>query len=143
MDREIAEDEIALDPLILSVDTRVIAESNGVANVTVRSPEGPVTRSRSIVLRFDGSATEGTDYRVSSTELRFNEGENKVSTEIIAISDQLIEGRESIIITAIEIYPEEGIRGRELVGSPQTLTIVDDDMATWSLSVAPDIHRGR
>ena len=139
----ISEGGAIFDPLTLAIDMSKtdIAEAGGTATVRVlrvHSSGDRVDRSKVIELRFGGSATEGTDYRVSSTELRLSEGENEVSTEITAISDHLIEGRESIIITAIEINPEVGIRERELVGSPQTLTIVDDDMATWSLSVDRD-----
>ena len=53
-----------------------------------------------------------------------------VSTTIVAKPDDLVEGDETIIITAST--------NGEAVGAAQTVTIRDDDMATWSLSVDRD-----
>ena len=130
---EISEDDITMDPLALSPSvSNVIAEEKGVATLMVdRSTGDDASSDRTVKLTLGGNAIQGTDYRVLSEELTIIKGRSSVSADIVeAMQDKLVEGNETIVITAWE--------NNEEVGSVE-FTIEDDDMAAWSLGVPSSI----
>ena len=118
----------------LSVDRDYIEEVSGPpgrAQITVSTGSTTFDSDQTITLALgtNGTASEGDDYSVTSRTLTLVAGQATVSTTIVAKPDDLVEGDETIIITAST--------NGEAVGAAQTVTIRDDDMATWSLSVDP------
>ena len=116
----------------LGVDRASIEEDGGRAEITVSTGSATFDSDQTITLALgtNGTASEGDDYSVTSRTLTLVAGQATVSTTIVAKPDDLVEDDETIIITAST--------NGEAVGAAQTVTIRDDDMATWSLSVDRD-----
>ena len=126
----IVDDDMAT--LALSVDQSSIAEAGGVATVTVSAAGGTFATDRTVDLSFGGTATEGTDYAVSSSQLLLLAGASSVTATVTAVPDDVAEGNETVAITGtvVSSASDDGT-----VLGPVTVTIVDDDMATLALSV--------
>ena len=120
-------DAVALE---LAVAPSTMAEASGEATVTVRALVATFAEDRTILLTLGGTASKGKDYTVGSEKLTLRAGQDSVSTMLRAVPDEMIEGAETIVVTATT-------PGGEQVGTAQTVTIVDDDAAVFDLSVAP------
>ena len=120
-------DAVALE---LAVAPSAMAEASGEATVTVRALVAAFAEDRTIRLTLGGTASKGKDYTVGSEKLTLRAGQDSVSTTLRAVPDAMIEGAETIVVTATT-------PGGEQVGTAQTVTIVDDDAAVFDLSVAP------
>ena len=107
----------------LNVDSSSIAEAEGSAAITVSTGGTTFDSDQTITLALgtNGTASEGDDYSVTSRTLTLVAGQATVSTTIVAKPDDLVEGDETIIITAST--------NGEAVGAAQTVTIRDDDEA--------------
>ena len=135
----IRDDDMVAWSLSVSPDVP-ITENGGRAEVTVKTGGVEFEGDREITLALgtSGTATEGDDYSVTPVTSRtpltltLEAGDDTVSTTIEAIPDDIVEGDETIVITA---STEDG----DAVGDAQTITIRDDDMVAWSLSVSPDV----
>ena len=117
----------------LSVDRDYIEEVSGPpgrAQITVSTGSTTFDSDQTITLALgtNGTASEGDDYSVNPGRNACGGTGHGIAT-IIATPDDLVEGDETIIITAST--------NGEAVSIAQTVTIRDDDMATWSLSVDP------
>ena len=116
----------------LSVAPVSIAEaSESSATVSVSSGGVTFTSARTISLGFRGSATENTDYTVTTRTLTLAVGQDEVSTTVVALDDDVSDAGERILVRATL----DGAR----IGARQTITIADDDEAAGgiALGVAP------
>ena len=105
-----------------------INEDGGSAEITVGTGGATFDSNQTITLSFSGTASDGTDYSVRGTNytaatktLILPVGASSASATIDAIQDDIVEGNETIVVSA----SSDG----EAVGSAQTLTIEDDDQA--------------
>ena len=106
----------------LSVAPTSIVEASGSATVTVSTGGVTFNSDQAITLSVaqGSTASAGEDFEQLQT-LTLVAGANTVSTTIEAIQDDIVEGDETIVVSA----SSDG----EAVGSSQTLTIEDDDQA--------------
>ena len=84
--------------------------------LVVRS-DGPVDEEQRVTLTFGGTATKGEDYRTGST-LSISVGGISVGRNLTPLDDDLVEGDETIEITAWHY-------GRDI--GTETITIIDDE----------------
>ena len=108
----------------VSVSAASIAENGGTSTFTVAVNTAFATDQTFVLDYNDGTAsTSGTlaggDFRLASTSLTLRAGETSVSTTVFAIDDRNEDDNETILISAFH----NGI----LVGTQQTITIIDDD----------------
>ena len=104
--------------LTLLVAPTMILESGGMATVTVATADNTaVTADLTVALALAGTATEGTDYSIASKTLTLANGQSSVTTTITAMTDDVTEGDETVLVTATT--------GTTTIGSQQTVTIKD------------------
>ena len=115
-------------PLTVTVGSQTIGEGES-TTVTVRSAT-PVPTALTITLELDGTATgAGTDYIVVPSSITIAASGTTGTATVTAVQDTLVEtGGETISITAKN--------GNTLIGVV-LITIADDDLASFSLSVDP------
>jgi len=104
--------------LALTVDHDTIAEAGGAATVTVSTGEATFATDQAITLFLTGTATEGQDYDAVTKELILAAQATSVSTRVTAVDDTVVEGDETITITARH--------GGVPVGETMTITIASD-----------------
>ena len=105
----------------LSVDNLAIPEAAGVANVTATLS---VVQTADVVvdLGVTGTATTGTDYTISATQLTIPAGSTTAAATVTAVQDTDVEVNESIIVDIV------AVTGAVEAGVQQvTITIGDDD----------------
>jgi hypothetical protein len=120
-----------------------VVESAGVATVTVtRNTTANIVESvdytTTELAAGTGHATAGTDYTTSSGTITFGAGENSKSFQVPVLDDSLFEGDETLGLTLSNpqnltnplLQPTLGPNN----ATPATLTIVDDDVSTFSFS---------
>ena len=110
----------------LAVKPAAIAEAAGTATLTVSS-DLAFAADQSIALATSGSATPGDDYTLDAESLTLPAGETKVSTTVTAVDDILVEGNETVVVTASHDGDE----------ASATITITDDDTAAFTVAVNP------
>ena len=121
-------DDDGAPTLSIAVDPASIAEAAGTSTVTV-STGTAFTTDQTIALTLGGTATQTTDYTLSSASLTLTAGETSVTTTVTAVQDTIDEPDETVIVTAAN--------GSTAIGSA-TVTITDDDDApTLSIAVDP------
>ena len=116
-----------------------IAEAAGGATLTVSTGGIPFAEDQTIVLDLSGgTATAGEDFRLSDSggtylsapyELTLPAGATSVTATLGAANDMVVENDETIVIVA----RHDGAQ----IGETQTVTIADDDEATWTVSTVP------
>ena len=87
------------------------------ASLLVLRSDGPVDEEQRVTLTFGGTATKGEDYRTGST-LSISVGGISVGRNLTPLDDDLVEGDETIEITASHY-------GRDI--GTETITIIDDE----------------
>ena len=103
----------------LTMSATTVPEASGRTTVTASTGGATFSAAQTIILSLSGTATKGVDYLVGSENLTLSASQTIVTTTITAVDDQVVEGGETILVTA-------RLRGRT-VGTPLTLTLVDDD----------------
>ena len=108
----------------VSVSAASIAENGGASTFTVAVNTAFATDQTILLDYNEGTAsTSGTlaggDFRLASTSLTLRAGETSVSTTVFAIDDRNDDDDETILISAIH--------NGSVVGTRQTITIIDDD----------------
>ncbi len=104
---------------LLEESDRTLLENGGENEhslLVVRS-DGPVDEEQRVTLTFGGTATKGEDYRTEST-LSISVGGISVGRNLTPLDDDLVEGDETIEITAWHY-------GRDI--GTETITIIDDE----------------
>ena len=121
-------DDDGAPTLSIAVDPASIAEAAGTSTVTVSTGASTFATDQTIALTLGGTATQTTDYTLSSTSLTLTAGETSVTATVSAVQDTIDEPDETVIVSASN--------GATAIGSA-TVTITDDDDAP-ALSVAVD-----
>ena len=108
----------------VSVSAASIAENGGTSTFTVAVNTAFATDQTFVLDYQEGTAsTAGTlprgDFRLASTSLTLRAGETSVSTTVFARDDRFEDDDETILISAIH--------NGSVVGTQQTITIIDDD----------------
>lgn len=119
-----------------------VAENGGSAAITI-TRSGDTGGSESVIFRSAaGSALAGTDYTETVQQVDFAPGETGRTVNIPILDDNLDEAGadETVSLSLEELPPEEDYGGAQTkaLGSlvTATLSIVDDDVATLTLSPA-------
>ena len=115
---------------LLEESDRTLLE-NGDENehsLLVLRSDGPVDEDQRVTLTFGGTATKGEDYRTGST-LSISVGGISVGRNLTPLDDDLVEGDETIEITAWHY-------GRDI--GTETITIIDDE----SMDATPPVFTG-
>ena len=104
---------------LLEESDRTLLENGGqlAASLLVLRSDGPVDEEQRVTLTFGGTATRGEDYRTGST-LSISVGGISVGRNLTPLDDDLVEGDETIEITAWHY-------GRDI--GTETITIIDDE----------------
>ncbi len=125
------EDDDEPNWLVSVVPASIAEATESAATVSVSSGGVTFTSARTISLGFRGSATENTDYTVTTRTLTLAVGQDEVSTTVAALDDDVSDAGERILVRATL----DGAR----IGARQTITIADDDEAAGgiALGVAP------
>ena len=114
-------DDDELGPNVsLSVDSASIAEAGGVATLTATLSE-VLTSDVVVDLAYSGTATSGTDYTASATQLTIAAGATTASATVTALQDTEVEVDETVIVDITVTGAAEN--GEQQV----TVTIGDDD----------------
>ena len=113
----------------VGVSPSSIAEDGGASTVTVSTGTVTFAEAQTITLALTGTATKTTDYTIDSESLTLPAGQTSVTTEVTGVDDTIDDEAETIIITASV--------GDSTVGTAQTVTITDDDIAAWTVGVSP------
>lgn len=114
----------------LSTSTSTISENAGTATVYAT-----IDRTRlvdiNVALSFSGTATKEADYSSSADSIVIAAGQTSGSVTVTAINDATVESSETIIVDVLSIdHADEN--GTQQV----TITIVDDDVAASTLTIA-------
>ena len=113
----------------VSVNPGNIPEAAGMSTLTVNTGGATFTADQTIMLTLGGTATKGTDYTIGTESLTLATGQMEVTTTVTAIQDSLVEGSETVLITATH--------SGTTIGTQQSVTIADDDSVGWTVSVNP------
>ena len=113
------------------ISTTDTSEDNGSAAGNFRiglaaTAEADITVS----FTLDSSADNGSDYTVSGSTATIPAGSNNVDIAITAIDDALVEGTEEVRMTLTSVDNGPGV----ITGSPQSLSITDNDNASITIS---------
>lgn len=101
--------------------SQTAGEGAGVFSLTV-SLSAATTKNVTVPFTLGGTATNGTDYTISSSPLTIPAGSTSASIQVTIIDDALVDGNETVIVTL-------GSPTNATLGSPtaETLTITDND----------------
>ena len=117
----------------LAVDNENIAEDGGVATFTVTLSAASIA-DNTVNLALSGTATDGTDYNASGTQVVIPAGATSGSITVTSIADLLItEGGETVIVDIDAITgnaTEDGVQ--------QATTTIVDDVNGPDVSIAVD-----
>ena len=103
-------------------------EEGATATVTVSTGGTTFAEAQTITLAFSGSASEGSDFSVSSSSIEIAAGSESGTATITALDDSNEEAAETITITASHDGTAIGTRN---------ITIAASDLLALSLTVAP------
>ncbi|MDE0219506.1 MAG: hypothetical protein OXJ90_09565, partial [Spirochaetaceae bacterium] len=120
--------------LNVTVDPVTIAEAGGTSTIKVSASGSTFAQSQTFSLTLSGQATETDDYTVSAKSLTLGATQTEVTATATAVEDSVHEGDETIIVTAHH--------GANQVGTPQTITIRDDDLPVLSIANATAVAEG-
>ena len=116
------------DDAVLSLTVRPTTISeNEQATVTVSADAAP-SASLTISLVVTGGTAAAGDYTITPASITIDAGTTSGSATVMAVDDDLVEGSESIALSV-------RLGGTE-IGSA-SITITDNDSATWELTVSP------
>ncbi len=108
----------------LGVDNTEIGEAGGTATLTAILSQTS-TLAVTIDLEFSGTATTGTDYSSSETQIVIPAGSTSGSVTITAIDDTLDEPDETVVVDVGQVT-----NAMELATQQRTVVITDDDELT-------------
>jgi Calx-beta domain len=114
-----------------------VVEGAGVATITVTRASNPSLVESVDYATADVTATAGSDYTATTGTLTFNAGEMSKSFQIPITDDNVFEGDETLHVALsnpqnITTPLQPPILGPTADAGPATLTIVDDDVSTFS-----------
>ncbi len=131
--------------LILTVTPDNISEAGGTAEIMISTKDEVIFQTDIIIeLELGGTATKSMDYQYTNNmkTLILKAGETFVSTEVVSMQDRIVEGNETVMISAshngAEINFSTGARALMImdddsmsaVVSPTSLTVTESDDAT-------------
>ncbi|WP_421939882.1 Calx-beta domain-containing protein [Pedobacter sp.] len=106
---------------------------NGRFNITLTNPSATPT---TLTFTLAGTATESTDYSAINKTIVIPAGETTATISIPVLEDALAEGTETVIAT-LTASDNPAIL---VSGSPATINIIDEDIATLSIATNPVIN---
>jgi uncharacterized delta-60 repeat protein len=87
------------DQLQFSAPAYTVSENGGTATITIARAGGTTGTVSAVVSTSNGSAKAGTDYTPVSTTVVFNSGETSKTITIPILSDGLVDGNETVLLT--------------------------------------------
>ena len=123
----------------LSLGTTSMSENGGnstlAATLTQASFENIVVN-----LSYSGTAIDGTDYTVNNTmapaSITIPAGQTRATFVLNGANDSVLEGNETIIV---DITGVTGERAKPSASAQQTLTIIDDEFTSVTLTASTDL----
>lgn len=112
----------------ISVSPTSRLENNNTPVTITATACGSVPSNVTVNLSFAGTATNGSDYSVSSSTITITSGNTTGTASLTNINDFTYEGDETVIISIASVSG-----GGAVIGSPSstTYTILEDDDATY------------
>ncbi len=118
----------------LSASSVEIAEEAGTSTLTLTLSE--VTFEDVVVnLAVSGTAVSGTDYTLTNANVTIIAGQTSATTTITANQDTVLEGPETVIVDIADVT---GGAANETDTQQQTITLIDDELVSVSLSASGD-----
>ena len=105
----------------LTLDTENLSEDNGVVVLTA-SLNAASSKQIIVPLSISGTATESSDYSVSSTQIVINSGSDSGSVTFTGLQDENVEGVETLIVSIANAQDVLLLSGAEI-----TISVLDDD----------------
>ncbi len=115
----------------LSVSTNSMAETAATNTITA-TLDAATLKDVTVNLGYTGTATNGTDYTSQSNSIVIAAGQTTNTTTLTITPDTLIESDETIVV---DITSVTGANASENGTQRQTVTILDDESTTVTLSV--------
>lgn len=113
--------EDILPALELTIDTENLSEDNGVVVLTALL-NAASSKQIIVPLSISGTATQSSDYSVSSTEILINSGNDSGSVTFTGLQDENVEGVETLIVSIANAQDVLLLSGAEI-----TISVLDDD----------------
>jgi hypothetical protein len=118
-----------------------VVEGAGVATITVTRASNPSLVESVDYATSDVTATAGSDYTATAGTLTFSAGQMSKSFQVPITDDNVFEGDETLDVALsnpqnITTPLQPPILGPTAAAGPATLTIVDDDVSTFSFGQA-------
>ena len=107
-----------------AASTSSVVEAGGLSEIQVRISK-PLAQPVSLGVSAVGTATEGVDYKISSTSLTIPAGATSGRITLVGLDDDVDEVNETVTLTLAGALPEDATFGT----TAHTVTIVDDDVA--------------
>ncbi len=125
-------DDDAEPTVALSIDNTSIAESGGAATITA-TLSAVSNKNVSVAIALGGNAIgSGTDYTSTPTTLTIPAGSTTAQLTITAVNDSLFEQPNEVVTATVS-----GITNAAWDNAPVATTILDDDVRTLTLTIAP------
>ena len=123
----------------LSVNRESVNESAGAATVTVTGALDGAALTQDAVVSLSvsaGAGTEVADYAASSSPLTITAGQTsgEATITLTPTDDKIVEGDETVVVGGTVTV---GGAATSLTLTPANVTITDDDVAAWSVTVSP------
>ncbi len=128
----ITDDDYSPVSVSLSVSTNSMAETAATNTITA-TLDAATLKDVTVNLAYTGTATNGTDYTSQSNTIVITAGQTSNTTTLTITPDTIIESDETIIV---DIDSVTGANASENGTQRQTVTILDDESTTVTLSVA-------
>ncbi|MCB1633228.1 MAG: hypothetical protein KDI51_01495, partial [Xanthomonadales bacterium] len=119
-----------LTPVNLSVSATSGSEAGATAITVTATLDSAVAENQSVNLQTSGSATLGSDYSLSSSQISIPAGATSGSVTLTIINDAVLEGPETATLTLTNPSALLSL-GSSIT---QSVTITDDDSASLSIN---------
>ena len=125
--------------LALSVNPESVNESAGAATVTVTGALDGAALTQDAVVSLSvspGAGTEVADYAASSSPLTITAGQTsgEATITLTPADDKIVESAETVVVGGTMTV---GGAATSLTLTPANVTITDDDVPAWSVTVSP------
>ncbi len=111
---------------VLSSDAAAFEDTSKTATFTLNRANGNITKALTVNYTLSGKAINGTDYTTLGGSVTFGVGETTATVTINPITDNIVEGTESIILSLVNGF------GYNLSDrSKQALVTISDNLASY------------
>lgn len=135
----IIDDDSALVSIVANDPIACEPSDHGQFTVSMSNPsDSPTVISYSV----SGTAANGIDYAALSGTITLPAGVTSGTIDLTVIDDSRVEGIEDVTITLTSITSGDADISIDTVNNSDTVTIKDDDTATWALTGDTTVNEG-